>query len=201
MRCVLNEGMPHKKNPMERGKLVIHFDVDFPNSNWIRDPKKLHDLESILPPRPAGGPTMPYTDVAAPSPAASPTADGGRKTSAKKGSVRRSAGGGEDTQGSKPNAPNPKSSSSSTGGAASGNPEDPNYWNSAPSASDHVIPTRMSDFDAEAYVRQRQEEAARQRGFGSRFVFAGGPGAHGGDEDESEFGGGGGGQRVQCASS
>lgn len=202
MKCVLNEGMPHRKNPMERGKLVIHFDVEFPNNNWLRDPKKLLELEQILPARPAGGPTSPYAEAAASSPATSPTADGPRKASAKKGSAsRRSAGAGEDSQ--KTPASNPSASSTSAGGATSGNTEDPAYWNSVPGPTDFVTTARVTDFDAEAYVRQRQEEAMR-RGFGSRFVFAGGPhGAHGGggDDDESDFGGGGGGQRVQCASS
>lgn len=49
VKCVMNEGFPRYKNPYEKGKLVIQFLVDFPESI---DPKKVAKLESILPPRP-----------------------------------------------------------------------------------------------------------------------------------------------------
>jgi DnaJ family protein A protein 1 len=51
IKCVLNEGMPMYKNPFEKGRLIIHFNVKFPENGQI-DVKKLADLEKLLPPRP-----------------------------------------------------------------------------------------------------------------------------------------------------
>jgi len=31
IKCLLNEGMPVHRNPQEKGRLVIHFDVKFPD--------------------------------------------------------------------------------------------------------------------------------------------------------------------------
>lgn len=42
--------MPQYKNPFEKGRLVIKFNVTFPESNWIT-PDKLKVLEQQLPPR------------------------------------------------------------------------------------------------------------------------------------------------------
>ncbi|CAF3400257.1 unnamed protein product [Rotaria sp. Silwood2] len=51
IKCILNEGMPVYKNPLEKGRLVLHFDVKFPIKNEIR-PEKISKLEKLLPPRP-----------------------------------------------------------------------------------------------------------------------------------------------------
>lgn len=50
MRCILNEGMPHYKNPFEKGRLLLEFQVVFPKDNWI-SPEQLIQLEKFLPPR------------------------------------------------------------------------------------------------------------------------------------------------------
>ena len=50
LKCVMDEGMPTYKSPFEKGRLVIHFNIKFPEDNWL-DPKKLHLLEKLLPPR------------------------------------------------------------------------------------------------------------------------------------------------------
>lgn len=52
IKCVLNEGMPMYKNPFEKGRLIITFDVKFPASGEI-DAKKIPELERILPARPS----------------------------------------------------------------------------------------------------------------------------------------------------
>uniref|UniRef100_UPI00358E60E1 dnaJ homolog subfamily A member 1-like n=1 Tax=Myxine glutinosa TaxID=7769 RepID=UPI00358E60E1 len=50
VKCVLNEGMPIYRNPFEKGRLIIQFKVNFPDSGFL--PKeKLAQLESLLPPR------------------------------------------------------------------------------------------------------------------------------------------------------
>ncbi|XP_054166357.1 dnaJ homolog subfamily A member 4-like [Oppia nitens] len=46
VKCVLNEGMPRHKNPFEKGKLIIHFMVEFPKQI---NPKFVPQLENILP--------------------------------------------------------------------------------------------------------------------------------------------------------
>lgn len=38
------------RNPMEKGRLVLHFDVKFPEKNEIR-PENVARLETLLPPR------------------------------------------------------------------------------------------------------------------------------------------------------
>lgn len=50
VKCVLNHGMPMYKNPFEKGRLIIHFNVKFPEDGEI-DMKVLKELEKILPPR------------------------------------------------------------------------------------------------------------------------------------------------------
>ena len=50
MKCIMGEGMPQYKNPFEKGKLIIMFQVKFPEENWI-PPVKLVELEKLLPPR------------------------------------------------------------------------------------------------------------------------------------------------------
>lgn len=51
IKCVLNEGMPMYKNPFEKGRLIITFDVKFPTNGEI-EVRKLTDLEKILPAKP-----------------------------------------------------------------------------------------------------------------------------------------------------
>ncbi len=50
IKCILNEGMPVYRNPLEKGRLVLHFDVKFPDKNEVR-PENLAKLEKVLPPR------------------------------------------------------------------------------------------------------------------------------------------------------
>ncbi len=50
IKCILNEGMPFYRNPLEKGRLVLHFDVKFPDKNELR-PENLAKLEKVLPPR------------------------------------------------------------------------------------------------------------------------------------------------------
>jgi len=50
LKCILNEGMPMYRNPMEKGRLVLHFDVKFPGKGEIR-PELLGQLEHLLPAR------------------------------------------------------------------------------------------------------------------------------------------------------
>lgn len=49
VKCVLNEGMPHYRNPFEKGRLIIQFNVVFPTK---LAPETIPQLESLLPPRP-----------------------------------------------------------------------------------------------------------------------------------------------------
>lgn len=51
VKCILNEGMPMYKNPFEKGRLIVSFNVKFPEKGEI-DLKKLPELEKLLPPRP-----------------------------------------------------------------------------------------------------------------------------------------------------
>ncbi|CAC5377316.1 DNAJA1 [Mytilus coruscus] len=50
IKCVMNEGMPIKRDPFEKGRLVIKFKVKFPENNFL-PPAKLAQLDSLLPPR------------------------------------------------------------------------------------------------------------------------------------------------------
>lgn len=47
-KCVLNEGMPMHRRPFEKGRLIIHFSVIFPQPNFLPS-NKLKELESYLP--------------------------------------------------------------------------------------------------------------------------------------------------------
>ncbi|CAF3242173.1 unnamed protein product [Rotaria socialis] len=51
IKCILNEGMPVYRNPLEKGRLILHFDVQFPNKNEI-SPENMSKLEALLPQRP-----------------------------------------------------------------------------------------------------------------------------------------------------
>lgn len=46
LRSIMNEGMPRYKNPFERGRLIIKFFVDFPESLDVGTVEK---LKSLLP--------------------------------------------------------------------------------------------------------------------------------------------------------
>lgn len=48
LKCVFGEGMPTYRNPFEKGKLIVQFVVDFPES---LDPAIVSKLEALLPPR------------------------------------------------------------------------------------------------------------------------------------------------------
>jgi len=50
VKCVLNEGMPIYKNPYEKGRLIINFNIKFPESGDLK-PKAIAELEKCLPPR------------------------------------------------------------------------------------------------------------------------------------------------------
>jgi DnaJ family protein A protein 1 len=50
IKCILNEGMPVYRNPLEKGRLVLHFDVKFPDKNELRS-ESLTKLEKLLPAR------------------------------------------------------------------------------------------------------------------------------------------------------
>lgn len=47
---VVGEGMPLYKNPFEKGRLIIQFQINFPENNAIQE-KNLEKLEAIMPPR------------------------------------------------------------------------------------------------------------------------------------------------------
>ncbi|XP_035213689.1 dnaJ homolog subfamily A member 1-like [Stegodyphus dumicola] len=49
LKCILNEGMPQYKNPFEKGRLIIQFIVNFPETI---DHVAVPQLEAVLPPRP-----------------------------------------------------------------------------------------------------------------------------------------------------
>ena len=46
LKCVFGEGMPTYRNPFEKGKLIIQFTVDFPET---LDPAIIPKLENLLP--------------------------------------------------------------------------------------------------------------------------------------------------------
>ena len=46
LKCVFGEGMPTYRNPFEKGKLIIQFTVDFPET---LDPAIIPKLEKLLP--------------------------------------------------------------------------------------------------------------------------------------------------------
>lgn len=49
LKCVVDEGMPIYGDPLEKGRLVIDFQIKFPKDGWIA-PKELLTLEKCLPP-------------------------------------------------------------------------------------------------------------------------------------------------------
>ncbi len=48
LKCVFGEGMPTYRNPFEKGKLIIQFSVQFPES---LSPQICAKLEGLLPPK------------------------------------------------------------------------------------------------------------------------------------------------------
>lgn len=52
VRCVIDEGMPIYRNPDEKGRLFIKFEITFP-PNHFTDETHLKILETYFPPRPA----------------------------------------------------------------------------------------------------------------------------------------------------
>lgn len=48
-KAINDEGMPMYQRPFMKGKLYIHFTVDFPDS---LSPEQVKALEAVLPPRP-----------------------------------------------------------------------------------------------------------------------------------------------------
>ena len=46
LKCVFGEGMPTYRNPFEKGKLIIQFSVQFPES---LSPQTCAKLEALLP--------------------------------------------------------------------------------------------------------------------------------------------------------
>jgi len=51
-KAINDEGMPHHQRPFIKGRLYIHFNVEFPDSGII-SPEQCRNLETILPPRPS----------------------------------------------------------------------------------------------------------------------------------------------------
>ncbi|KAM3733225.1 hypothetical protein ACB098_11G118900 [Castanea mollissima] len=49
-KAINDEGMPHHQRPFMRGRLYIHFNVEFPDSGMI-SPEQCQTLETLLPPR------------------------------------------------------------------------------------------------------------------------------------------------------
>ncbi|KAJ9592232.1 hypothetical protein L9F63_001233, partial [Diploptera punctata] len=52
IKGIEGEGMPHYRNPFEKGNLYIKFDVTFPENHFVNE-IKLKELELLLPPRPS----------------------------------------------------------------------------------------------------------------------------------------------------
>ncbi|XP_033490953.1 dnaJ homolog subfamily A member 4 [Epinephelus lanceolatus] len=50
IKCVRNEGMPVFRDPYEKGQLMIHFQVEFPEKYWLPE-HLMYQLERLLPPR------------------------------------------------------------------------------------------------------------------------------------------------------
>lgn len=50
-KAINDEGMPHYQRPFMKGRLYIHFTVDFPETGSLT-PEQQKALETILPPRP-----------------------------------------------------------------------------------------------------------------------------------------------------
>lgn len=50
VKCVMGEGMPQYKNPFEKGRLLVKFEIKFPEDNWIPE-EQIKELEKLLPAR------------------------------------------------------------------------------------------------------------------------------------------------------
>lgn len=50
VKYIANEGMPNYRNPFEKGRLILQFIVEFPESKQLT-PKVVTQLEKHLPPR------------------------------------------------------------------------------------------------------------------------------------------------------
>ncbi|KAG7245356.1 hypothetical protein INR49_010806 [Caranx melampygus] len=50
VKCVQNEGMPIYRDPYEKGQLIIQFQVEFPEKDWLPE-HLMYQLERLLPPR------------------------------------------------------------------------------------------------------------------------------------------------------
>lgn len=50
VKCVQNEGMPIYRDPYEKGQLIIQFQVEFPEKDWLPE-HLMFQLERLLPPR------------------------------------------------------------------------------------------------------------------------------------------------------
>jgi len=61
IKCADGEGMPHYKNPFEKGRLIIRFGVTFPKSRTIT-PEQAKVLEKLLP-KPKPQPALKDADV------------------------------------------------------------------------------------------------------------------------------------------
>ena len=46
----MGEGMPIYRDPFSKGRLIIQFKVNFPESNWT-SPENIAKLEKLLPPK------------------------------------------------------------------------------------------------------------------------------------------------------
>ena len=44
-RCVFGEGMPHYRNPFEKGNLYIKFELTFPENNFVDESKLLVSID------------------------------------------------------------------------------------------------------------------------------------------------------------
>jgi len=51
-KAINDEGMPRHERPFMKGRLYIHFDVEFPESG-VLSPDQRRSLETILPPKPS----------------------------------------------------------------------------------------------------------------------------------------------------
>ncbi|XP_073328954.1 dnaJ homolog subfamily A member 4 [Pagrus major] len=50
VKCVQNEGMPLYRDPCDKGELFIHFEVEFPDKDFLPE-HLMYQLERLLPPR------------------------------------------------------------------------------------------------------------------------------------------------------
>lgn len=50
VKCIMSEGMPHVRDPYTKGRLIVQFNVEFPDGGEIPS-TNLQQLESLLPPR------------------------------------------------------------------------------------------------------------------------------------------------------